>query len=264
MDDNNEENMLDKFLDLGPDLAAGISVVLLTNIDPSGYLGALVDPPLRRTFEWASSTVQRALGRQQSKRVGACAQYALDRINKLRKEGRQFRQDGFFDPEHEPSTATEILEGCFLAARDSYQEKKLPFIGKLFANIAFSDYPKETCHHFVSLVNRLTYRQLCLMRLAMILPRHLRNQNYDGITFRASEASLLRELLELHQLGLVQFYNQAQNEFLFPVVIRQIIPAFLGPDLEFGFHFIGMIGLDEMNDTELQEIQRALAAPKKM
>jgi hypothetical protein len=59
------------------------------------------------------------------------------------------------------SDAEELLEGVLLHAGNAYEERKVPYLGNIFASVAFrSDISPQYAHFLADLAERLTYRQL--------------------------------------------------------------------------------------------------------
>jgi hypothetical protein len=95
-------------------------------------------------------------------RIGAAYAYAIVRIRELRGLGQEPRTDGFFDQPEDGrgSDAEELLEAVMLAAGSASQERKVPYIGRLFGSLAFRPDISPGYGHFLArLANRLTYRQ---------------------------------------------------------------------------------------------------------
>jgi hypothetical protein len=116
------------------------------------------------------------------------------------------RDDGFFGDE--PSSASEILEGVLLAARDSFEEKKVRYLGYLYASIACTDQISTyLANRLIVQAQRLTYRQLVL--LAMIgdtadrakLPGDIEVPADRQLTFET--IGYLHDLNELYQESLI-------------------------------------------------------------
>ena len=62
------------------------------------------------------------------------------------------------------SPAVEIAEGMLLAARNEYEEKKLPFFGNLLANIAFDPtIDREQANLLIKIGENVTFRQMCIL-----------------------------------------------------------------------------------------------------
>jgi hypothetical protein len=156
---------------------------------------------------------QRILGPREEVRIGAATAYAVVAIDRSIKSGQIPRQDGFFE-EREPGqrpAAEEVLEGVLLKARDSYEEKKVPLIGILYATIAFQEAISPAhANHLVEVASRLTYRQLVVLAVASDERSRLRLRQSD---FRNDPAaldrlgvdgrSLITEIYDLYQQGLL-------------------------------------------------------------
>jgi hypothetical protein len=67
--------------------------------------------------------------------------------------------------EAEAERLVEVVEGSLLAARDAFEQRKLPLIANLLATAPFTGTPIANLVSTLSLIERLTYRQLCLLAL---------------------------------------------------------------------------------------------------
>ena len=99
-------------------------------------------------------------------------QQRLDCEEGLGLRGRQatgegIRGDGFFEANvHERAAAEEVFEGIVRAAQKETEEKKIPFIGRLFAGLAFeSRVDRAHATVLIRLAEDLSYRQLCLLAI---------------------------------------------------------------------------------------------------
>lgn len=119
------------------------------------------------------------------------------------------RTDGFFDSTmHDRSGADEVMENILLRSQREPEEKKLPYMASLFANIAFnSTISAEMAHQVTRTAGELTYRQLCLLRLAVIRDEFdLRKSDYRGQRSFAKElCHVLYECLGLYSRGYINF-----------------------------------------------------------
>ena len=119
------------------------------------------------------------------------------------------RTDGFFDSTmHDRSGADEVMENILLKSQREPEEKKLPYMANLFANIAFdSTISSEMAHQVTKTAGELTYRQLCLLRLAVIQDEFdLRKSDYRGQKSFAKELyQVLYEFLGLYSRGYINF-----------------------------------------------------------
>lgn len=107
----------------------------------------------------------RLLSPRERARIDAVTDIATYRISARLLAGHTCRSDGFFD-HLEPGPSMELLEAVLLKARDSFEEKKVRHLGLFYANLVFSDYVSpESAHFLLKELERLTYRQLCLLAL---------------------------------------------------------------------------------------------------
>lgn len=102
----------------------------------------------------------RVLAPRQSVRAAGALAIATVEINRRLEEGDTPRQD-FADATDEDSDAAEILEGTLLTAANSYEQRKVPYIGKFYANLAFeATVTPSHANLLLKLLDRLTYGQL--------------------------------------------------------------------------------------------------------
>lgn len=124
----------------------------------SGVLGVVVTHTL-------SEIANRELSNREQIRVGATAQHAISYIKLLQKSGKKIRNDGFFK-EGSRSDAEEIFEGCLIVAKNSHEEKKTIYFGRLFANLCFrDDIDKNQANQLINIASQLTYSQFCWLSI---------------------------------------------------------------------------------------------------
>ena len=196
--------------ELGSDMAAGLvagGLGLLTG--PAGaVVGAFAQPALSRTIQWGIGEFRRrVLAPREDARVASVVVLASRKCQANLSAGRTLRQDGFFDPAaNDRAAAEEVLEGVLLAAQREHEEKKLPFIGNLLANLAFDPtVDRAGANWLVSQAERLTYRQLCLLGSVGYL-----DGEYPPLTSRAPidreealEVPFIPEFADLYLHGLL-------------------------------------------------------------
>ena len=106
----------------------------------------------------------RQIGKRQKIRAGATAGLAMLRIRERLDSGEGIRNDDFFDEKDTRSSAEEILEGVIIKSHNEHEEKKAQYYANIFVTAAFDDsFTPESLNHFLSLAERLTYRQLCIL-----------------------------------------------------------------------------------------------------
>jgi hypothetical protein len=155
-----KEHVLKKHLrSLGPEVVGGIAGSTF-----AGPIGAAVGTTLAYSVK---EVLGRLLAHRQVSRIDRVLDAAKEHIAERRQSGDEFRQDGFFPKR--PGTrsdADEVMEGVLFTAMTDYEERKTPFYGYLFANLAFdTQIDGALAHSLIRLAERLTYRQLCLLAL---------------------------------------------------------------------------------------------------
>jgi hypothetical protein len=196
---------------------------------------ALLPAPFLRVLRHVGSDLrQRVLGPREEIRVGAAAAYAGQAITALLDAGQRPREDGFFASQHEEPRAPgdELLEGVLLKARDAYEEKKVQYLGTLFALIAFrAEISSAHANHLLEVASRLTYRQLVVLAIAMDdnARARLRNSSYrvdDGAlqALGVGSVGLITEIYDLYQQGLL---GDADGHAW--ISVRDVNPAAMRP-----------------------------------
>ena len=157
---------------------------------PAGTLVARVLKGIGTEFS------QRQLAPREDLRVGKVLAIAALEINQRLKNGERLRDDGFFDKKTSGrSDAEEIAEAIMLKCQKEPQEKKIPYMGFLKAGIPFaSNISADMGHQLIKAAEELTYRKLCILKLAVVKDRFgLRNEDYQN------HERFLRELYQVLQ-----------------------------------------------------------------
>lgn len=158
--------------------------------------------------------LERAQGRAEQRRIQGLHQVATARLAERLERGERLRNDDFFTAPSEigqtlsapwgaPAPAAyEVLEAIFLAAGRTYEERKLPHFAEMLVALAFDgEVSPAYAHHLVRLADRLSYRQLLLLR---IFNGESREQGLaDGDVRPDSRTGVGIEMEELARLGLV-------------------------------------------------------------
>ena len=133
----------------------------------TGSLGVLYPAKLRNTSRRLSRRYRRA-------RSGAAAKIAK-RIN----AGEQVRQDEFFnDNPSGRSEGEEVWESILMKSQREPEEKKLPYMAHLLANLAFDPgIGSHMAHQVTKTAEQLTYRQLCILKLIMVKEQYALREN---------------------------------------------------------------------------------------
>jgi hypothetical protein len=176
---------------------------------------ALVLPaPLGQLAATAVSTTMgdllKAASHRQQERMAAMASTAASKIQDQIADGAVTTRT-----EAESERVIEVFEGALLAARDAFEQRKLPLISNLLATTPFTATPIANSVSTLNLLERLTYRQLCLLALtpgylpveSHLVPdsRRLWTLRYGDRTMRTRESleGIAVELQALEQQGLI-------------------------------------------------------------
>lgn len=139
-----KEKAIDTVAELGGSVAgAAVGAAIGTAVaGPLGAVGgALAGTVLEKGFQLVGTEIKkRMLSPREERRIGAVYAYANQKINRNLVAGRMIRTDSFFEVIGEARpTNEEILEGVLLAAQKEYEEKKLKYLGNLYANLPFNE-----------------------------------------------------------------------------------------------------------------------------
>ncbi|MDE0013126.1 MAG: hypothetical protein OXU36_18420 [Candidatus Poribacteria bacterium] len=183
-------------------------------------LGFLAGDPITAAFSGAGGAAaagmlktigqdfsERLLSSQENLRVGKVLIITAQEIHR-RKNDEDFRDDGFFDKQPTGrSDAEEVAEGILLKCQREPQEKKIPYMGYLLASIAFdSNISVDMGHQLIKAAEELTYRQLCILKLAVVKDRFdLRSEDYQNHQKFSKE--LYQVLHECHDLCLKSYLD---------------------------------------------------------
>lgn len=195
---------------------AGAGVGLAVAGPPGALIGAVVTPVL-------AEVLHRMLSAQEKTRIEKVAALSTKLIQEKLEKGDKPTANAHGEK------VKELFEGTLLAAKDSYEEKKLPFIAQLFATAPFTNTPIENIVQSLITAEQLSYRQLCVLSVIGM------NQweNALGLAtkpFLSDKAKVADEKIE----GIYQDINH----LLVLGIIGQILEKGSGPAIASGVGFI--------------------------
>ena len=171
-----------------------------------GALGSAVTMTLRGVGEEISS---RLLGPREEARIGYVYTLAAAEIAERISNGENIRSDGFFEQGQESrSQAEEVWESVLLKSQREPEEKKLPYMANLLANLAFHpEISVHMAHQITKGCEQLTYRQLCILKLSATKDQfNLREEDYRGQeSFEKTLYEVLYEYYDLYNRGYINF-----------------------------------------------------------
>lgn len=172
-----------------------------------GAIGAAAAVTLRHIGEEVS---ERLLAPREQVRVGGVLAIAAGEIHQRLERGEALRADGFFEPKGASrSDAEEVAESVLLKSQREPEEKKIPYMGHLFAAVSFDpQISAQLAHQIIKTAEQLTYRQLCILKLAVVKQSFfLREGDYRNLggDFAKELYQVLYECLDLSHRGLINF-----------------------------------------------------------
>ena len=176
-------------------------------------------------------------------------------IHRRLEKGESLRTDGFFDRKPTgKSEAEEVAEAIMLKCQREPQEKKIPYMEYLKAGIAFDpNISADMGHQLIKAAEELTYRKLCILKLAVVKDRFgLRNENYrDHGRFSRKLYSVLYECMDLCQKEYITL-EDAHALGLTDIVPRNMTVQGIGGDL------FNLMKLSSIPDDDLIPITEVL------
>ena len=260
-DNEKEGEGLRAAVDMGADIvgaaAGGALGVLFAG--PVGAAGAgIAGVAITRSIVAVGEQIcDRLLAPREKARVGAAIAVSTVRTQERLANGDRARDDGFINDGTDRPPIDEVTEGLLLAAQRAYDEKKVPYIGRLSANLNFRpDLNVQAAAFLVRIADQLSYQQLCLLRLAHEneFGDPLVDGKAEGRVKNPAHGALLSDLLELERLG---FINNGGTAVL---GLSDIDPPKARLQL-FGRHIFDLMELKEIPNEDLQPLRRIFDLP---
>jgi hypothetical protein len=202
---------------------------------------------------------KRFLSPREEDRVQEVMRLAAQKIRDTKESGTKPRAD------LEPGVLVELAEGTLLAAKDTYEKKKLPFLATLLSNAYFFSTPVPNLLGALHAAEELTYRQLCILAavwpldpwggpaltdrtLNDLLAVRPMTEDIQGIVF---------DVVALVQQHLVMPFRKGQ--YIAGVTMAELVPAELRQTYPGRVIFVGM-KLADIPAEDRDEILRVLGA----
>ncbi len=148
------------------------------------------------------------ISKRQTVRLFQWGIQAAEGIAQRLENDEKLRTDGFFDetPTNR-SKADEVVESTLQTVIDTTEEPKIKFIANLTENVHFdSDFDLDTYRRFLNILDELSFRQLCIIKLCMNADQiDLEGLGNPNITTKVS--SILTDILEVQDKGLINNSN---------------------------------------------------------
>ena len=177
--------------------------------------GALAGTAVEKTFQWIGNEIkERCLSKHENTRIGNVYECAYKKIHENLQHGKKLRTDDFYSETLDNrSSSEEILEATLLTAQKECEEKKLPYLANLYANINFdSTINREMANQLIKVASDLSYRQLVILYVIGAYQTHSnlipfrRNKPFNNIN-GYEKISIATEIYDLYRKGIVYTDN---------------------------------------------------------
>lgn len=202
----------------------------------------------------AAELAARVLSPGERERAAAVVAIALARLCDNLSAGRPVRRDGFFGSPPR-SAGDEFAEAVLAAAARDPEERKLPHLGAMAANIACHPATDRALALILArLAAELSYRQLVLLAVLAYRERFaLRASDYvDATRLPIGTVAALHDLAELERRGLVLQGGGAVGN------PRDLIPARMAP-VGLGEVLVKRLDLNRVDGDEIAAVAALLA-----
>lgn len=227
---------------------------------PGMIIGGATGPLLSKALKQVGNEIQqRLISPWEEIRIGAALTFALNKLNENQKSGMQIRTDIFEAKDHQRSDSTEIFEGIIINAQKEYEERKIKFLGCLFANICTNpNISKEHASQLIKTLSNSSYRQLCIMQYFQTkkangfssTPIKDLSKN-DSNTKFIKKGDLIIEIRDLHQKGLLTILSRINliDDNSSPIELDDINVS------DSGILFCEMLSLSEISKEDVDQIR---------
>jgi len=156
-----------RLIDVGADLvgsSTGAAVGLAMAGPVGAMVGAAAGPLLTNGIK---DFAERTLSRRERIRVDTLCGYTAEAIIVRKDAGDRIRDDGFFFAEQgKRSSGEELFEAVLIAAQREHEERKVEYLGYLFANLCFEEeVDRSLANWIIKIAQELTWTQLVLLSL---------------------------------------------------------------------------------------------------
>ena len=220
-----------------------------------GFVGGAFSTAVKKL---ASEMDKRFMGPREEARVGAvCALGAAEIVERI-NAGDKLREDGFFDEgDKGRSDAEEVWEGLLSKCQREASERKLPYMGHMFAGLAFHEsIGLDLAHQVISEAERLSYRQLCILRVCAVRDSFdLRSEPYVStgqreVTLSSDVYPVLLECFDLCNRGFLGSLSAV-------LTVPQIVPSAMSVQ-GIGAFIHNLMKLDLVPEEDLSAVAERL------
>ncbi len=190
-------------------IATGVGLAMA---GPAGAIGgAFVGSLCAQTLkQLRDEFISRGLSKKEHKRVSMVLDQAQNLIAQKLEKGQKVREDDFFSQDGaNTSSAEELLEATLIAAQREYEERKLPYLAKLYANIGFdASISRPIANYLIKLSSEITYRQIIIIQMLGFAQKisnslEIRENRTEGTVHGLENVGIATEVFDLYRKGII-------------------------------------------------------------
>ena len=153
-------------IEYGSIIGVPLASTTLQSIIPEGVLEVGIPTVANSLKNIGQEFAERVLSPREL-RVGSALILAAEGIRKRQEDGENRREDGFFDKNDSGrSESDEVLENMILKIQREPEEKKVPYIAKIYENSYFEpEISADLGHKIIKSAEQLTYQHLCILSM---------------------------------------------------------------------------------------------------
>lgn len=157
----NENEKANAIIRMGAEIVGGMSAAAIGLLGSTPFAEIIVGGLGSSLSNILVEITERQLSQRERIRIGATSSAVITTIEEHVSAGEEIRTDDFFEVnDHYRSHGEEIFEGVLIKAKNEHEERKLIYLGRIFANAAFM--PKISVYevnHILNTSSNLTYTQ---------------------------------------------------------------------------------------------------------
>jgi hypothetical protein len=253
-----EDNVISEIVETGSDITGSVGSIIVGGLI-AGPIGAIIGgvsgPIITRTLKAIGKSIkQKILTEREEVRVGAVYFYAIEQFNNHIDNGKSLVSPLLNINVFGRNSTEEILEGIILTAQKTYEEKKIKFIGKLYANLLFINESDLAMSNFMlNLSNDLTYRQYIIINILKnreinaIENKLEKDKNGKSIITRYDLCCEIRFLKEKGLLGHPTYYSDMEDNSS-QVYFNDLKITLIGEQ------FYKLLGLSEIENQDIDNL----------
>ena len=196
----------------------------------------------------------RWLAPREQARIGGVLALSAAMLQSELERGRTLRRDDFFKvPPDGRSRAEEVMEGVLRKAQTEYEERKLPYLARLWSNACLDEtLGTAKLNYLAKLAEQLTYRQFVIISMAGAMAMNddantfgLREKSYKAaeLNMLSETAVVLTEIMVLRNLECVRLIAR--------IGITQIVPS----EMRIGTYGAALYNAMELHRVPAQDYQ---------